>query len=360
MIKIENLCMTFHHEILKDINVEINKGDVISVIGPSGCGKSTFLRCINLLNTPTSGHIYLDGKEITNSSKKELSLLRQKMGMVFQSFNLFNHMTIIENIMLAPVELLGRDRQEVYEEAMDLLNQVGLAHKAFSYPEGMSGDQKQRAAIARTLAMHPDIILFDEPTSALDPSVTNEVLGVMKMLAEQGMTMLIVTHEMDFAENVSNRVFYMDEKGIYEDGSPEQIFHNPLKPKTKQFIYQIKCFNYQIDSNCFDYYDFLAKSTTFLKKHLFNQKRINETEVVLEEFIYNIFFKKYKNIKLDVTLSYAEKFDNLRIIFKSDCINQDILNDINDELTSNIINNLTREIEIMDKELDIKLLYNRP
>ncbi len=355
MIKIENLCMTFHHEILKDVNVEINKGDVISVIGPSGCGKSTFLRCINLLNTPTSGHIYLDGKEITNASKKELSLLRQKMGMVFQSFNLFNHMTIIENIMLAPVKLLGRDKQEVYEEAMDLLNQVGLAHKAFSYPEGMSGGQKQRAAIARTLAMHPDIILFDEPTSALDPSVTNEVLGVIKMLAEKGMTMLIVTHEMDFAENVSNRVFYMDEKGIYEDGTPEQIFHNPLKPKTKQFIYQIKCFNYQIDSNCFDYYDFLAKTTTFLKKHLFNQKRINETEVVLEEFIYNIFFKKYKDVKFTITLSYAEKFDNLRIIFNADFIYEDILNGLNDDLTNNIINKLTRDIEVKDNELDIKL-----
>ncbi len=357
MIRIEHLNMTFQTEILKDVSVEINKGDVISVIGPSGCGKSTFLRCINLLNPPTGGHIYLDDKEITNASKKELSLLRQKMGMVFQTFNLFNHMTIVENIMLAPVKLLGKDKQEAYDEAMDLLDQVGLAHKALSYPDALSGGQKQRAAIARTLAMHPEIILFDEPTSALDPSVTNEVLGVMKMLAEQGMTMLIITHEMDFAENVSNRVFYMDEKGLYEDGTPEQIFHNPKRPKTKEFIYQIKCFNYEIKPNEFDYYDLVAKLTTFLKKHLFTDKRINESVLVVEEFIYNIFFKKDKNATLNLTLSYSEKFDNLRIIFKSDVIDENTLNSL-DTLTDSIINKMTREIEVKDKEIAIKL-YNK-
>ncbi len=355
MIKIENLCMTFEHDILKDINVQINKGDVISIIGPSGCGKSTFLRCINLLNKPTSGHIYFDGKDITKANKKELILLRQKMGMVFQSFNLFNHMTIIENIMLAPMELLKRNKQEAYDEAMDLLSQVGLAHKAFSYPDALSGGQKQRVAIARTLAMHPEIILFDEPTSALDPSMTNEVLGVIKMLAQKGMTMLIVTHEMSFAENVSNRVFFMDEKGIYEDGSPEQIFHKPIKPKTKEFIYQIKCFNYEINSNEFDYYDFVANVTAFLKKHLFNQNRINKTILVLEEYIYNIIFKQYKNVEFNVILSYAEKLDKLRIIFDFKTMFVNTLSIQIDDVTGAIINDLTRDMVIKEHEIEIKI-----
>ena len=355
MIKIENLCMTFEHDILKDINVQINKGDVISIIGPSGCGKSTFLRCINLLNKPSSGHIYFDGKDITKANKKELILLRQKMGMVFQSFNLFNHMTIIENIMLAPMELLKRDKQEAYDEAMDLLSQVGLAHKAFSYPDALSGGQKQRVAIARTLAMHPEIILFDEPTSALDPSMTNEVLGVIKMLAQKGMTMLIVTHEMSFAENVSNRVFFMDEKGIYEDGTSEQIFHNPQKPKTKQFIYQIRSFNYDIHCDTFDFYDLVGRSTAFMKKQLFNTKRINETILVIEELIYNLFFKVYKDIDMNISISYAEKLDNLRITFTSDFINEDILKHLDDQVSSDIVSNLTRKIEVKGNTVEVKL-----
>lgn len=355
MIKVENLCMTFHHEILKNVNVEIHQGDVISIIGPSGCGKSTFLRCLNLLNTPTSGHIYIDGKDITTANKKELLELRQKMGMVFQSFNLFNHMTIIENVMLAPVELLHKSKQEAYDEGMKLLDQVGLASKAFSYPDALSGGQKQRAAIARTLAMHPEIILFDEPTSALDPSIASEVLAVMKRLAEDGMTMLIVTHVMDFAENVSNRVFYMDEKGIYEDGTPEQIFHNPTKPKTKQFIYQIKRFNYDVDSNSFDYYDLLGKVDAFMKDQLIDIKKRNEAILVIEEFIYNLFFKTFTNIQFKVSLSYAEKLQNLRILFESDQINSNILDYLDDQLSSEIIHNLTRSIEVKDNTLEIKL-----
>ncbi len=355
MIKVENLCMTFHHEILKNVNVEIHQGDVISIIGPSGCGKSTFLRCLNLLNTPTSGHIYIDGKDITTANKKELLELRQKMGMVFQSFNLFNHMTIIENVMLAPVELLHKSKQEAYEEGMKLLEQVGLASKALSYPDSLSGGQKQRAAIARTLAMHPEIILFDEPTSALDPSIASEVLAVMKRLAEDGMTMLIVTHVMDFAENVSNRVFYMDEKGIYEDGTPEQIFHNPTKPKTKQFIYQIKRFNYDIDSNNFDYYDLLGKADAFMKDQLIDLKKRNETILVIEEFVYNLFFKSFPNIQFKVSLSYAEKLQNLRILFESDQITQDILKHLDDQISNEIIHNLTRSISINENILEIKL-----
>ena len=239
MIKIENLSKSYGDlEVLKNISVEINNGEVISIIGPSGCGKSTFIRCLNRLEEPTSGKIFIDGEEITGKNIK-LHKLRMKMGMVFQSFNLFSNLTIIENIMLGPVNLLKMDRQTAYDEGMELLEMVGLGSKSLSYPDELSGGQKQRAAIARTLAMKPEIVLFDEPTSALDPRMTSEVLAVIKKLAADGLTMMIVTHEMKFAKNVSNRVFYMDEKGIYEDGTPEQIFENPKKQKTKEFIYKI-------------------------------------------------------------------------------------------------------------------------
>ena len=194
MIKIENLSKSYGDlEVLKNISVEINKGEVISIIGPSGCGKSTFIRCLNRLEEPTSGKIFIDGEEITGKNIK-LHKLRMKMGMVFQSFNLFSHLTIIENIMLGPVNLLKMDRQTAYDEGMELLEMVGLGSKSLSYPDELSGGQKQRAAIARTLAMKPEIVLFDEPTSALDPRMTSEVLAVIKKLAADGLTMMIVTH----------------------------------------------------------------------------------------------------------------------------------------------------------------------
>lgn len=198
---------------LKDVNVEISRGDVISVIGPSGTGKSTLIRCLNLLEQPTSGEIIIDGEVITDKSC-DVSRVRRKMGMVFQQFNLFPHMTVIENIMTAPVDLLGKSRQDAYDKGMELLRKVGLADKALVYPGGLSGGQKQRVAIARALAMEPEIILFDEPTSALDPTMVGEVQSVIRDLARQGNTMIIVTHEMKFAREVCNRVFYMDEGGI--------------------------------------------------------------------------------------------------------------------------------------------------
>ena len=350
MIKIENLCKTFHHEILKDVNVEINQGDVISIIGPSGCGKSTFLRCINQLEKPTSGHIYLDGVDLTTVSKKELEKLRQKMGMVFQSFNLFEHMTVIENIMLGPVNLLGVSKQEAYDEGMRLLRTVGLSRKAMSYPDSLSGGQKQRVAIARTLAMKPEIILFDEPTSALDPSVTSEVLGVIKKLAEDGYTMLIVTHEMEFAEHVSNRVFFMSDQGIYEDGTPEQIFHDPQGVKTKEFIYQIRTFQYDIEGSSFDYYELLSKITNFLKKQLFDRKRINEVVLMIEELIFNIIYKveNSENTKLHLTCTYTEKFNETELLLEGDMIHSDLLEKSDDELSKTLIQNISKNIEVND------------
>ncbi len=267
---------------LSDINAEIEKGEVISIIGPSGTGKSTLLRCLNLLETPTSGEVRVDGQNIMEKGM-EISRLRRKMGMVFQSFNLFSHLMVIENIMLGPVDLLKLPRQQAYDEGMRLLEMVGLAEKALNYPNELSGGQKQRVAIARALAMKPEIILFDEPTSALDPTMVGEVLSVIRALAREGLTMMIVTHEMKFARDVSTRVFYMDDGVIYEDGPPEQIFDHPLRERTRAFVLRLKTFEKEIHSPTFD---FVAVSTAieeFGRKQLLASRQINNLQLVFEE-----------------------------------------------------------------------------
>jgi len=218
-----------------DINAVINKGDAISVIGPSGTGKTTLLRCINMMDPPTSGQVIVDGEDVT-APGYDLSKLRKKIGMVFQSFNLFDHYTVIENIMEPQMLLLNKSRQEAYDRAIELLKTVNLSSKALSYPSELSGGQKQRVAIARTLAMDPEVILFDEPTSALDPAMVGEVEDVMKKLKKMGTTMLVVTHEMRFAREIANRVFFLSEGGIYEEGTPEQVFDHPEKPLTQEFF----------------------------------------------------------------------------------------------------------------------------
>ena len=239
MIRIEHLRKEYPTAVpLKDVNVEIHKGDVISVIGPSGTGKSTLIRCINLLDQPTSGKIFIDGEEIT-AKGSDVARIRRKMGMVFQHFNLFPHMTVIENIMAAPMDLLGKSKQEAYDKGIELLRKVGLADKALNYPDVMSGGQKQRVAIARTLAMEPEVILFDEPTSALDPEMVGEVLDLMKQLAQEGMTMVVVTHEMGFAREVADRVIFMCDGVIAEEGTPDEFFGNPKNPRLQQFLQSV-------------------------------------------------------------------------------------------------------------------------
>lgn len=220
---------------LDGVSTEIAKGEVVVVIGPSGSGKSTFLRSLNLLENPTSGKVFLEGVDITNP-KNNINLHRQKMGMVFQQFNLFPHMTVLQNITLAPVKLLKKSKAEAEKTAMDLLARVGLADRASSYPSQLSGGQKQRIAIVRALAMNPDVMLFDEPTSALDPEMVGEVLEVMKELAKEGMTMVVVTHEMGFAKDVADRVIFMADGVIVEEGTPDEIFSNPKNERTIQFL----------------------------------------------------------------------------------------------------------------------------
>ena len=239
LIKTENLCKSFGSlDVLKGVNTEIKRGDVIVVIGPSGSGKSTFLRTLNLLEKPTSGHIYFEGTDITDK-KVNINLHRQKMGMVFQQFNLFPHMTILKNMTIAPMKLLGKSKEEAQATAMELLKRVGLEDRAKAYPSQLSGGQKQRVAIVRALCMSPDVMLFDEPTSALDPEMVGEVLDVMKKLALDGMTMVIVTHEMGFAKEVAKRVMFIDEGIIMEEAPPEEFFSNPKSPRLKDFLSKV-------------------------------------------------------------------------------------------------------------------------
>ncbi|NMW85963.1 amino acid ABC transporter ATP-binding protein [Peptoniphilus sp. AGMB00490] len=239
MIKVENLTKSFGKlEVLKGINQVIEDGEVVVVIGPSGSGKSTFLRCLNLLEEPTGGKIFVDDEEIT-SKNININKVREEMGMVFQSFNLFNNLNIIDNITLAPTLVKKIEKDEAEKKAMELLESVGLPDKRDSYPKALSGGQKQRIAIARALAMNPKVMLFDEPTSALDPEMVGEVLDIMKDLAKKGMTMVVVTHEMGFAREVGDRILFMDDGYIVEEGSPEEVFGNPKNERTKNFLAKV-------------------------------------------------------------------------------------------------------------------------
>lgn len=240
MIKIDHLKKSFGtNEVLTDINQEVKKGEVVVIIGPSGSGKSTLLRCLNLLETPTSGEVIFEGTALTGLNETKINQLREKMGMVFQSFNLFPHMTVLENLKVSPVKVKGLSDQEATASAIKLLEQVGLSDKADAYPASLSGGQQQRVAIARALAMNPAVMLFDEPTSALDPEMVGEVLKVMQDLADVGMTMVVVTHEMGFAKEVADRVIFMDGGYIVEKGKPEELFNNPQHERTQDFLAKI-------------------------------------------------------------------------------------------------------------------------
>ena len=317
MIRIEHLRKEYPTAVpLADVNVTIHKGDVISVIGPSGTGKSTLIRCINLLNEPTSGRIFVDDEEIT-AKGCDVARIRRKIGMVFQHFNLFPHMTVIENIMAAPMDLLGLSKQEAYERGIALLQKVGLADKALNYPDVMSGGQKQRVAIARTMAMEPEIILFDEPTSALDPTMIGEVQAVIRDLAKQGTTMIIVSHEMKFAQEVCNRVFYMDEGGVYEDGPPEQIFNNPKREKTRQFIRRLKVLEYSITSRDFDFIGLNTQIEEFGRKHQISQRTIYNVQSYIEEMGVQILLPLMKDpFEMMITIEYSAEKDDVDVVIR--------------------------------------------
>ena len=301
IIRISHLKKRYENlDVLHDINADIHRGEVISIIGPSGTGKSTLLRCLNLLEHPTGGSIFIDGEDILTKGYP-VHLMRQKMGMVFQSFNLFGNKTVLENVMLAPCQLRHEDPEKAREEGLALLRKVGLAEKADVYPTSLSGGQKQRVAIARALAMKPEILLFDEPTSALDPTMVGEVLSVIRQLANEGMTMLIVTHEMKFAHDVSTRIFFMYDGYIHEDGSPEQIFENPVHSATKAFIQRIRKEVFQIDGPDFDFLGMQSAINAFCYKYGITEKQ--DTAQRLCDKMLNDVMAAYRPITVRITHS---------------------------------------------------------
>ena len=300
---------------LADVNAVIRDGDVISVIGPSGTGKSTLLRCINRLESPTSGRILVDGVDVTDP-KCDLRKVRQRMGMVFQSFNLFGHLTAIENLMLAPVDLLGKSRQEAYDEGMRLLYSVGLAEKASAYPDELSGGQKQRVAIARALAMGPDTVLLDEPTSALDPTMVGEVQAVIRELAKMGKTMMIVTHDLDFAREISSRVFYMDEGVIYEDGTPEQVFTAPLREKTRRFIQKRRVLELDIRSRSYDFPGAQSEIGRYCERNQIPRRMTRHIQLAFEELVQQLLLPALASPDIGVTLEYAQDTEQTEMLLR--------------------------------------------
>lgn len=356
MIRVEHLSKKFGDlVVLSDVNIHIKKGEVISVIGPSGTGKSTFLRCLNLLDPPSGGKIFVDGQEITAPGAK-VSRLRQKMGMVFQDFNLFMHLSVLDNLTLAPVKLLGKTKEEATAQAHELLQMVGLASKEKAYPAELSGGQKQRVAIARCLAMNPDIILFDEPTSALDPTMVSEVLGVIRRLAGTGMTMAIVTHEMQFARDVSTRVLYMDQGIIYEEGPPSQVFDNPQKEATRTFINRIRNLEWLTeDYEHYDIYALIAEVEQFCEKHFLGPARKDDIIHLVEETMQLCLgtdnqpetLRRRELVRqsggVSLFVSYSEKSQQINVRFSADARLGTIINSARDEdgLGMMIVNGLT-------------------
>lgn len=319
MISVKHLSKVFKNgdqelTVLRDVNCEIAKGEVIGIIGPSGTGKSTFLRCLNRLEEPSGGRIEINGIDILDR-KADVNLLRRKMGMVFQNFNLFHHLTVLDNITLCPRTLMGKSRLEAETRAMELLQLVGLYDKAGSLPSELSGGQKQRAAIARCLAMDPEIILFDEPTSALDPTMVSEVLVVIRRLAREGMTMAIVSHEMQFIRSVSTRVFFMNEGIIYEEGSPEQIFEHPQRTATAAFVNRIRTLEFKLADKHFDFYGMLGEVGVFCNKFGLGNNMQMKVQHVMEEMLYQIL--PFSG-PVTLTLDYSEKDFTLRLLFVED------------------------------------------
>ncbi|MDY0398779.1 MAG: amino acid ABC transporter ATP-binding protein [Desulfuromonas sp.] len=346
MIRVEHLSKHFGPvAVLTDVNAHIRQGEVISIIGPSGTGKSTFLRCLNLLDQPSSGRILIDGQDILAAGVK-VAQLRQRMGMVFQSFNLFPHLTALGNLCIGPVQLRGHSRAQAAARGLELLKMVGLAEKAHSLPHELSGGQKQRVAIARCLSMEPEIILFDEPTSALDPTMVGEVLAVIRRLARDGMTLAIVTHEMDFARQVSSRVFYMDQGIIYEEGPPQQIFEAPQQQRTRDFIRRVRCLELRLKERDFDLYALFGQLDQFCEKHLLPKASALRLQLLTEEVLE--WLKQQAGV-FDVALTVAFHEQDALLELRLDCAgppgNPLEQADSQDDIGLALIRNLCRQID---------------
>lgn len=339
MIQIQNLYKSFGNlGVLNGINAEISDGECIALIGGSGAGKSVFLRCLAMLETPDEGHIIIDGQDIT-APGVNLNKVRERMGMVYQGFHLFSHLNVLDNITLAPRKIMKLPKAEAEHRAMELLELVGLSSKAKAMPRQLSGGQSQRIAIARCLAMNPKIILFDEPTSALDPAMTGEVLAIIRSLLGRGITMLLVTHEMKFAEDAASRVFFLDEGTIYEQGTPAQIFHSPHKPKTIRMIKKLKLFEMEISERNFDWIAMFSRVRQFCEKYGLTKWMLFTVQLVLEEILtvlLNTYFSQ-SNPKIHFTLEYSEtdKSMELHVFYHGKNVN--IFTDGMDEVQQKIL-----------------------
>ena len=308
VIEVRGLKKSFgSFEVLRGIDLTVEAGERIGIIGGSGCGKSVFLRCLELLEIPNAGQIFIDGEELT-APGVDIDRIRRSMGMVWQKFNLFTHMNVMENLTVAPIKLLGMTPDAAHEKAMGLLAQVGLTSKAQSYPEFLSGGQQQRIAICRSLMMNPKVILFDEPTSALDPTMVGEVLAVIRMLAKQDLTMLIVTHEMNFAREVASRILFFAEGVIYEQGTPAEIFDSPRRSKTVAFIHKQKYFSFDITERSFDLPKMQGGIMTFAEKYGLNARRTNRLQLCCEELIYEMLANACEgdDVKISLDVTYSE------------------------------------------------------
>lgn len=359
MISIRHLYKSFFTpagkevHVLRDICCEINDGDTVAIIGPSGTGKSTLLRSLNMLESPTSGEIVVDGENIMGKDYPVYQL-RQKMGMVFQNFNLFKHLSVLDNVTLAPMKLRGLSREQAEQEGMEFLRKVGLAEKAQAMPSELSGGQMQRAAIARTLAMKPEIILFDEPTSSLDPTMVGEVQSVIRQLALEKMTMIITTHQMRFAHDISDRILFMYNGSIYEDGTPDQIFFHPRKPITQAFVNRIRTLTFDITSSDFDFYDMTSQINQFCIRYSMPEKMDSITHVV-EEML--IIMQKYgKPIHIEVTYSEMDYTSTIVILHYGETISPLEREDA-DELAVMIIRGMSNDIQTEQTPDGVKLTF---
>jgi polar amino acid transport system ATP-binding protein len=349
ILSAENLTKRYgENTILENVSFDVEQGEVISIIGPSGTGKSTLLRGLNFLDPPTEGNVYFKSHKL---SKQNIDEARQKMVMVFQSFGLFLNMDVMRNLTIGQTDLLKKSVSEAEDRARELLKIVGLSERAHHFPHQLSGGQKQRVAIARCLAMEPDIILFDEPTSALDPTMVGEVTAVIRNLAKNGMTMLIVTHEMEFAKNISNRVLFMDECGIYESGTPQEIFDKPQRLKTQAFIFKIKTFEFSVTSRDFDFIKMLSGIDDFCFRYAVDDKKANRLRLIAEEMVLNLVVPRFGECEL--TISFPESRDAYHVSVAYPGEEADAL-ETGDTLSVTLVRNAAKSIErAYDEENDV-------
>lgn len=345
LIEIKNLSKRYGDSLVfENVNETIEKGDVVVVVGNSGCGKSTLLRCINMLESPTSGQVFIDGEEIT-AKGADIDKIRRKMGMVYQEFNLFSHLTVLENVIMAPMLLNGISKEQAIKEGMKYLHMVGMQERANHMPDQLSGGQKQRTAIARCLAMKPEIILFDEPTSALDPMMVEEVLAVIRNLAKDSITCVIVTHEMEFAKSVASKIIFLAEQCVYESASPSAFFEHPKREKTVAFVRKLKTYTYESEIRNIDLYSLIAQINTYCSKYAFQLKTTNRIHLVIEELL-TALMDLYHEGSMNLTVTYEDATDKKEVVLRDNVCDGNILyaNGM-DELSAMIIQNCASEIQ---------------